>query len=403
MCCADFRPVGALRAPDRTSRGCHHSDDARDLRTSFSCDWRGPLRSGLARMEGIVCATDGEDPSSGTLPGRRQRSPRTGTSHGSLVRTPGGDDPLHGPGFAATVPNGGYVWWYIDALSDDGLQGLTLIAFIGSVFSPYYAWARRRGLVDPRNHCAMNLALYGGARNRWAMTERGSRALQRGSDHLSIGGSRLIWDEGVVTAEIDEVTVPIPSRLQGRIRLYPEALTGRGFALDPQGRHCWWPLAPRARVDVKFRRPGIRWRGSGYFDCNAGVLPLEDSFVNWHWSRAHLRRGAAILYNAETRRGEKTQLALRMGVDGVIENLPVPPEVRLSRSLWRITRRTYADRDGCTRISRSLEDTPFYARSLLKTKLLGEEITAVHESLDLNRFRAPWVQMLLPFRMPRRA
>ncbi len=35
-------------------------------------------------------------------------------------------------------------WWYVDALSDDGRHGLTLIAFIGSVFSPYYAWARRR-------------------------------------------------------------------------------------------------------------------------------------------------------------------------------------------------------------------------------------------------------------------
>jgi hypothetical protein len=25
----------------------------------------------------------------------------------------------------------------------------------------------------------------------------------------------------------------------------------------------------------------------------------------------------------------------------------------------------------------------------------------VHESLDLDRFRRPWVQCLLPFRMPR--
>ncbi len=31
-------------------------------------------------------------------------------------------------------------WWYVDALSDDGQHGITLIAFIGSVFSPCYAW-----------------------------------------------------------------------------------------------------------------------------------------------------------------------------------------------------------------------------------------------------------------------
>jgi carotenoid 1,2-hydratase len=32
---------------------------------------------------------------------------------------------------------------------------------------------------------------------------------------------------------------------------------------------------------------------------------------------------------------------------------------------------------------------------------LGAVAPAIHESLDLNRFRARWVQCLLPFRMPR--
>ena len=35
------------------------------------------------------------------------------------------------------------------------------------------------------------------------------------------------------------------------------------------------------------------------------------------------------------------------------------------------------------------------------TRLHGEEMTAVHESLDLDRFDASWVHLLLPFRMPR--
>ncbi len=72
------------------------------------------------------------------------------------------------------VPHGGYAWWYLDALSDDGAHGLTIIAFIGSVFSPYYAWARRHGPADPANHCALNVALYGPRGKRWCMTERGA-------------------------------------------------------------------------------------------------------------------------------------------------------------------------------------------------------------------------------------
>jgi carotenoid 1,2-hydratase len=50
---------------------------------------------------------------------------------------------------------------------------------------------------------------------------------------------------------------------------------------------------------------------------------------------------------------------------------------------------------------RTAEDAPFYARSLLDSKLLGEPVSAVHESLSLDRFNARWVQLLLPFRMPR--
>jgi carotenoid 1,2-hydratase len=51
----------------------------------------------------------------------------------------------------------------------------------------------------------------------------------------------------------------------------------------------------------------------------------------------------------------------------------------------------------------TLEDTPFYVRSLLRTQLLGENVTAVHESLDIPRLVSLPVQLMLPWRMPRRA
>lgn len=50
---------------------------------------------------------------------------------------------------------------------------------------------------------------------------------------------------------------------------------------------------------------------------------------------------------------------------------------------------------------RTLTDAPFYARSVIGTHLLGEPVTAIHESLSLTRFASPWVQAMLPFRMPR--
>ena len=49
-----------------------------------------------------------------------------------------------------------------------------------------------------------------------------------------------------------------------------------------------------------------------------------------------------------------------------------------------------------------LEDTPFYARSRVATRLMGEDCVMMHESLSLDRFARPWIQAMLPFRMPRR-
>jgi carotenoid 1,2-hydratase len=50
-----------------------------------------------------------------------------------------------------------------------------------------------------------------------------------------------------------------------------------------------------------------------------------------------------------------------------------------------------------------LEDAPFYARSVVAARLFGEPVLSFHESLALDRFANPWVRLMLPFRVPRRA
>jgi len=292
------------------------------------------------------------------------------------------------------------VWWYVDALSDDGRSGLTLIAFIGSVFSPYYYRARARGPSDPRAHCALNVALYGPGRKRWTMTERGRAALARSATHLALGPSALAWDGGALTVHIDEITVPLPSRVRGVVRLHPQGLGARSFSLDAGGHHRWRPIAPRARVEVVLERPRLRWQGTGYLDSNAGDRPLERDFSGWHWSRAPLRQGTVLLYEVTARAGGTAALALRASTAGELEPLhPPPPAALPPTAWWRVARATRAE--ATPRLVRTLEDTPFYARSLLETTLLGERATAVHETLSLDRFRTAWVRALLPFRMPR--
>jgi carotenoid 1,2-hydratase len=51
------------------------------------------------------------------------------------------------------------------------------------------------------------------------------------------------------------------------------------------------------------------------------------------------------------------------------------------------------------KVEQTLEDTPFYARSVLRSGAASGPV--MHESLDLDRFKKAWVRTLLPFRMPR--
>lgn len=307
-------------------------------------------------------------------------------------------------GFDRLVPPNGYRWWYVDALSADGQHGITLIGFVGSVFSPYYAWQRRRQAeAEPLDHCALNVALYGAGGKRWAMTERGRSSVRRARCAISIGPSALHWNGGALTVEIDEVTVPIPTRLRGTVRVTPLVWPERSFALDEARRHRWTPLAPLARVEVTLPRPGLSWTGFGYLDMNDGDEPLEDAFVAWDWSRASDSEGATIFYDALRRDGTTLGLALHFDHAGTPHVITPPPLAPLPRTLWRVPRSTRSDAGRGAAVLATLEDAPFYARSLVKTWLGGAERMTIHESLRLARFRAPIVQAMLPFRMPRRA
>jgi len=233
------------------------------------------------------------------------------------------------------------------------------------------------------------------------MTERRAKAVTRDKNGCAIGPSNVGWTGSELVLELNEIANPVPRRIAGRIRLIPELITNKHFELDAGRRHAWWPIAPRARVEVELDRPSLSWNGSGYLDMNAGDEPLEEGFSKWDWSRADLKSGAAVLYDATRRDGTSRTLSLKFDKTGAVEEFDAPLRARLGATpTWRIERHTHAE-CGQAAIEKTLEDTPFYARSLLRTKLLGEVTTAMHESLSLCRFETRWVKALLPFRMPR--
>jgi carotenoid 1,2-hydratase len=227
--------------------------------------------------------------------------------------------------------------------------------------------------------------------------------LHRSADRFQVGPSSITWNGSWLEIRIHEITVPIPRPLRGTIRIHPPALGTQSYRLDPQGKHHWWPVAPDCPVEVSMDQPALSWKGRGYFDSNCGSEPLEAGFSDWDWSRAPLPGGGcAVLYDKRLRDGSSRAMALRFDRHGEASELPLPEPTRLATTtIWRIPRETRSEAGPPARVLHTLEDTPFYARSLVEASIAGARVQAFHESLLLDRFNSRWVQTLLPFRMPR--
>lgn len=176
-----------------------------------------------------------------------------------------------------------------------------------------------------------------------------------------------MWQQDALTITIDEVANPLPRRVRGTVTV----------------------------------RPRLHWRGQAYIDSNEGDEPVTEAFDEWDWQRARTADGRTlVVYDVRPRTGGERLIAARFGADGSAEPFEPPPRHALPTTGWRIHRQSRGERPG--EVLHTLEDTPFYARSLLRARLLGEDVAAMHETLDVRRFDSAWVQALLPFRMPRR-
>lgn len=288
----------------------------------------------------------------------------------------------------------------MDGVSDDGKRAVSVIGFIGSVFSPWYAWTGRR---HPQNHCCINVVTYGPG-GRFTMTDRGTTALRQSRDALQVGPSRMAWVNGTLVIDVNEVSaLPIISRVQGQIRLTPTAVTEVEAILTPSASHVWRPFAPSAKIEVDLTQ-GHRWTGHGYFDSNFGSAALEADFHRWTWGRyPRAHSGTTCFYDGIRTDGSSLQVSIDVAANGQVTELPPPPITPLKRTAWGISRGTRCDVGATPRQTMAMLEAPFYSRCLVQTQLNGETVQGVHEALDLTRFRSPVVKAMVALRVPRRA
>ncbi len=267
------------------------------------------------------------------------------------------------------------------------------------MFSPtYYKSRQQQPQTAADSVCAVNAVLYRRRGSAWALTEARPESIERSADSFALSGSRIERNADSLVVHLDERTAVWGRPLRGRVRIDIEYGAPTPYRLDQAGDHHWWPIGAKASAEVELDVPAVRFRGSAYHDCNFGQVPLEESFESWNWSRADVGDDVCIVYDVRERDGSEAPLGLRLRPGGV-EPLCADVVSVLPRRFWGMDGSARAQ--GETRVIRSLEDAPFYTRSLLQTSFDGRHCTAMHESLSMTKFVKPWVQFLLPFRTRR--
>jgi carotenoid 1,2-hydratase len=285
-------------------------------------------------------------------------------------------------------------------VSDDRRASLVVIALLGNPFSPRYARAREQtGGARALDHSAMNVSVDAPGVSRWSLTERSGAAVVRERDAVAIGPSAMRrTGDGSIVVDIDERSAPFRSRIRGRVTLRPRLVHASTVALDGSGAHLWSPRIPLADVEVSLTEPRLFFAGTGYLDENAGDEPLETAFSQWSWSRMATRHEVEIAYDVTLRNGRVLTHGMSLG-----RRAAVPREHRdavdLGRTCFGLSRKASVRRGRSCRVVRTLEDGPFYARSLIEGAIDETLACGVHETVSLDRFTSRWVRFLLPFRM----
>jgi len=337
----------------------------------------------------------------------------------------------------------GYAWWYVDLVSDDACYACTVIAFVGNVFSPAYYRASMipDALPSPYAFPAINAVIYNlkSGKRLW-LFEQGAASDLTATEHSYQLGSHLIRrTPSSIDINIDGHCMPIARRLQATLSIDLNIVFDQHVALDRCADHHWYPVAPLARASLTVKKPtAINFSGKAYHDCNYGCRPLSESFTDWWWmqSRNQESTESTVHYHcsahqatdpfsvrfdtageitmskepsgrdadqptssqiATTRRasqGNRTRKAVRKPT---AELLAQDAKQSVVKRLWRSKTITLPPELVIDARITPLETSPFYQRSLVKTK--DGETQSMHEYLDFHALTKPWVQRLIPFRL----
>lgn len=202
---------------------------------------------------------------------------------------------------------GGFAWWYLDLVDEQG-NGVVVIASFGLPFLPGYSSAARAGNAPAAgDRPSLNIVCYHNGRTTFYLLQEYERAQAVWADKtetVTLANSRLSTrvegDERILEIDLDCVVPGDSRRLTGSIRVRGPAITWSTPNPLPACAHAWTPLTTATPGHATLHLGAdllASVEGRAYHDRNGSSLPLTGLGIGyWLWGRTPTTTGERIHY-----------------------------------------------------------------------------------------------------------
>jgi carotenoid 1,2-hydratase len=212
----------------------------------------------------------------------------------------------------------GYEWWYFDALSDDGKDGIVIIFLDNFIFSPRYNSLNqqlvRNNLTEfekSRKIPALAFVYYKNGKPIYrAINEFGIDEFVASPEtpECRIGNNSFYFESAPYgSGYVLSINLKLPKKrvLKAKFEwlsiesdLFPQQKT------NDNNKHFWNLVAPRSdvtgRITIKNKSGNkideIKFRGTGYHDHNIDSRWLPNTVSDWQWGRSHFPDSTVVFY-----------------------------------------------------------------------------------------------------------
>ena len=306
-----------------------------------------------------------------------------------------------------------YEWWYFDALSDDGSEGVVIVFLDNFIYSPRYN-SKGSSAAGPderqRRFPAVSFTYFRDGKAIYrAVNEYPERQFSASRDvpECRIGDSSFKWQSASYGSGY---LVTINASLVGGKWIEAEFewlsiesdFMPNSFSYCDSA-HCWNMVAPRSdvtgKVIVSDKRgkevDTLHFRGTGYHDHNLDNRWLAKTVRDWHWGRAHFSDSTAVFYRYCENDDLTPSTKLLVVKNGELTERTVEYEeqnyVRDKFGIRYPTRLRMISEDNVRLLSKPVKvlDSSFYYLRFLSEITLTLRDGVARETLGITEYLAP--------------